>query len=121
MGLERLVLEQWPRVRGGIGNTGLDDARTEAFEVGHPRLGGVARLRLAAVADSGWLADEADGASGQSRLGHRRSVSKDHMSATSSTVRAIGPTVSSVGTSGKTPSMGMSPHCDFKPDDLAGG
>ncbi len=37
------------------------------------------------------------------------------MSATSSTLRAIGPTVSSVGHSGKTPSSGMSPHCDFRP------
>ena len=37
------------------------------------------------------------------------------MSATSSTLRAIGPTVSSVGTSGKTPSVEISPHCDFSP------
>ena len=37
------------------------------------------------------------------------------MSATSSTLRAIGPTVSSVGTSGKTPSIGISPHCDLSP------
>ena len=37
------------------------------------------------------------------------------MSATSSTLRAIGPTVSSVGTSGKTPSVEMSPHWDFSP------
>ena len=37
------------------------------------------------------------------------------MSATSSTLRAIGPTVSSVGTSGKTPSFGIRPHCDLSP------
>ena len=47
--------------------------------------------------------------------GTGRSVSTDHMSATSSTLRAIGPTVSSVGTSGKTPSVGIRPHCDFSP------
>jgi hypothetical protein len=47
--------------------------------------------------------------------GTGRSVSTDHMSATSSTVSAIGPTVSSVGTSGYTPSLGISPHCDLRP------
>ena len=47
--------------------------------------------------------------------GTGRSVSTDHMSATSSTLRAIGPTVSSVGTSGKTPSVGINPHCDLSP------
>ena len=37
------------------------------------------------------------------------------MRATSATLRAIGPTVSSVGTRGKTPSVGIKPHCDFRP------
>ena len=37
------------------------------------------------------------------------------MSATSSTFPAIGPTVSSFGTSGKTPSVGIRPHCDLRP------
>ncbi len=37
------------------------------------------------------------------------------MSAVSDTVRAIGPAVSRVGTSGNAPSSGISPHCDFKP------
>ena len=37
------------------------------------------------------------------------------MSATSSTERAIGPTVSSVGTSGNAPSVGISPHWDLRP------
>ena len=47
--------------------------------------------------------------------GTGRSVSTDHMSATSSTLRAIGPTVSSVGTSGNTPSVEINPHCDLSP------
>ena len=47
--------------------------------------------------------------------GTGRWVSTDHMSATSSTLRAIGPTVSSVGTSGNTPSFGIRPHCDLSP------
>ncbi len=37
------------------------------------------------------------------------------MRATSSTLRAIGPAVSSVGQSGKAPSMGMRPHSDLSP------
>ena len=47
--------------------------------------------------------------------GTGRPVMSDHMSATSSTLLAIGPTVSSIGTSGNTPSFGISPHCDFRP------
>ncbi len=47
--------------------------------------------------------------------GTGRPASSDHIVATSSTLRAIGPTVSSVGQSGKTPSVGMSPHSDFNP------
>ena len=43
------------------------------------------------------------------------SASTDHMSATSSTVCAIGPTVSKVGQSGKTPSTGMRPQLGFSP------
>ena len=42
-------------------------------------------------------------------------VITDQSSATSSTVRPIGPTVSSVGTSGKTPSFGIRPHDDLRP------
>ncbi len=42
-------------------------------------------------------------------------VITDQRSATSSTVRPIGPTVSSVGTSGKTPSIGILPHADLSP------
>ena len=41
------------------------------------------------------------------------------MSAVSDTVRAIGPAVSRVGTSGNTPSSGISPHSDFKPHRAA--
>ena len=72
-------------------------------------------LRLASVADSRRLAQQADGQPVEARLRHRPPVSTDHMSATSSTLRAIGPTVSSVGQSGKTPSIGISPHCDLRP------
>ena len=39
----------------------------------------------------------------------------DHTSAASATVRASGPTVSKVGTSGKTPSTGIRPHEGFMP------
>ena len=39
----------------------------------------------------------------------------DHMTATSATVRAIGPTVSSSGTSGNAPSIGIRPHSDLSP------
>ena len=42
-------------------------------------------------------------------------ASTDHASATSSTVRAIGPTVSKVGQSGNTPSSGMRPQLGFRP------
>ncbi len=42
-------------------------------------------------------------------------MSTAHASATSDTVRAIGPTVSSVGQSGKTPSMAIAPHCGLRP------
>src|SRR4029077_4608503 len=42
-------------------------------------------------------------------------VSADHIRATSSTLRAIGPTVSSVGQSGKMPSIGISPQRGFSP------
>ena len=37
------------------------------------------------------------------------------MSATSATLVAIGPTVSNVGQSGNTPSVGMRPHSDLSP------
>ena len=42
-------------------------------------------------------------------------VRTDHIRATSSTVRAIGPTVSSVGQSGKTPSVEIAPQRLFSP------
>ena len=42
-------------------------------------------------------------------------TSTDHMSATSATERAIGPTVSSVGTSGKTPAVDTAPQLGFRP------
>src|SRR6059058_3659127 len=42
-------------------------------------------------------------------------LSTDHMSAASATVRAIGPTVSSDGTSGCTPAIGIRPHCGLSP------
>ncbi len=42
-------------------------------------------------------------------------VSTDHMSAASATLVAIGPTVSNVGQSGKTPSVGIRPHAGLSP------
>ncbi len=42
-------------------------------------------------------------------------VSTDHINATSATVRAIGPTVSSVGQSGKIPSIAIEPQRGFRP------
>ena len=42
-------------------------------------------------------------------------VSTDQASATSATVRAIGPTVSKLGQSGKTPSTGIRPQLGFSP------
>ena len=47
--------------------------------------------------------------------GTGRLASTDQSSATSATDRPIGPTVSSSGTSGKTPSIGMTPQRDFSP------
>ena len=47
--------------------------------------------------------------------GTARAESADQSSATSATERPIGPTVSSEGQSGKTPSSGISPHCDLRP------
>src|SRR5918999_6038327 len=42
-------------------------------------------------------------------------VSTDHMSATSATLLAMGPAVSSVGQRGYAPSIGIRPHCDLSP------
>src|SRR5205823_14370901 len=42
-------------------------------------------------------------------------VSTDHAAAPSSPVRAIGPTVSKLGTSGKTPSVETAPRRGFSP------
>ena len=99
----------------GSGTRASTTARAEPLELARPRLGGVAPLRLAPVADPRWLAEQADGEAGEARPGTGRLVRIDHTSATSSTVRAIGPTVSSSGTSGNTPSVETSPHCDFRP------
>ena len=49
-----------------------------------------------------------------------RSTSTDQKSATSATERAIGPTVSRVGQSGKTPSIGIHAPARLQPDDPAG-
>ena len=47
--------------------------------------------------------------------GSGRPASADHAAATSATVRAIGPTVSNDGQSGKTPSVGIAPQRVFRP------
>ena len=115
MRLQRLVLELRPGVRARVRHTRLDDPRPEALEIRDPRLRRVRALGLAAVADLGRLAQHSDGEPEIRGSGTGRSVNSDHRSATSSTVRAIGPTVSSMGTSGNTPSVGISPHCDLSP------
>ena len=95
---------------------GLHDARTEPLELGHPRLGGVARLRRPPVADrrrpAAAAPPSARRAAAPARAARRAPTT---CSATSATVRAIGPAVSSVGQSGNTPSIGISPHSDFRP------
>ena len=79
-------------------------------------VGGVARLGLAPVAELGRAPEEADREPVEPGLGRRRGrTAPTRAAATSSTLRAIGPTVSSVGTSGKTPSSGSWPHRGFRP------
>ena len=114
MRLQRFVLELRPGVRRRVGDARLDDARAQPLEIGHPRLRCVAALGYASVADPGACRSSPTRAR-RARLGNRPLGSTDHMRATSSTLRAIGPTVSSIGTSGKTPSVGIRPHCDFSP------
>ena len=53
------------------GNRRLDDAGAEPLEVGDPRLGRVARLGLAAVAEVGRLSEQPDREPVEARLGHR--------------------------------------------------
>ena len=53
MALDGLVEEQRPHVAARGGHLGLDDARAEPLEIGHPGVGRVARLGLPPVADLG--------------------------------------------------------------------
>ena len=115
MALRRLVQEERPHVAAGRGHLRLDHARAEPLELRHPRLRRVARLGRAPVADPGARRRSPTVSPSSRGSGTGRPASTDQSRATSSTVRAIGPTVSSVGTSGKTPSSGSWPQRGFRP------
>ena len=68
MRLAGLVLEEGPRVRGGLRHARLDDARAEPLELVDPALGLVARLRRASVPDLRRLAEQPDRQPGETRL-----------------------------------------------------
>src|SRR6185503_10627992 len=65
-----LVEEHRPGVGRGSRHLCLDDPGAESLEAADPRLGDVARLRLAAVCEVGCPAEEPDRASCERRLGH---------------------------------------------------
>ena len=122
MRLLRLVQELRPGVRGRVREARLDDARAEPLEVGDPRLGEVARLGRAAVADLRRLPQEPDREPVEPRLGHRpvrRAPTRGARRRRPCV--AIGPTVSSVGQSGKTPSSRDHAPARLQPDGAARG
>ena len=94
----------------------LDDPRAEPLEIGDPRLGRVARLGLAPVGEIGSPAQQADRelrrAAARARHGRRAPTRGGRRPPP---FRPIGPTVSSDGQSGKTPSSGTRPQRDFSP------
>ena len=115
------MLELRPRVRRRLGNARLDDACAEALEAGGPCLGGVARLGLAASPIPGGCRSRPTVSPRAAARAPALPVSTDHMRATSSTLRAIGPTVSRVGQRGKTPSVEIETPLRLEPDGRARG
>ena len=107
MALDGLVEEERPHVAAGGGHLAISTTRA-------PSRSRSATQSSAASLDSVSRPSPISGArrrrptvSPSSRgSGTARPASTDQRSATSSTLRPIGPTVSSVGTSGKTPSIG---------------
>ena len=86
-----------------------------------PGLGCVARLRLAAVGEIGRARSSPTVRPRSRGSGTGRPVSTDHTAATSSTERAIGPTVSNDGQSGTHPVDRDRAVPRLQADDLAGG
>ena len=118
MRLGRLVEEERPGVVGRLRDlVSTTRAPSSSSRSTYASAGAVDRGRR--PADRRRLRQQPDVRPESRGSGTGSPVSTDHISATSATDVASGPTVSKLGHSGKTPSVGMRPQRRLQPDDAA--